>query len=410
MALEAGQTGMVGAFLEHWGPGVAGRVDGERECAVHAATAMGSAEMVRLLLEAGAEVHPATESESPLHHAARRGLRTIARLLIDHGARLDAQASRPVHFRRGVTNLHVKDLTGTPLHFATAAGQVEIVRLLLAAGADVNAQIGASDGGADQVSGRGTPLLLAVAEGHLEIVRMLLEAGADPEVRYSGRQDGPVAATHSLTFGRRWRGATPMHVAVANSLCGAGRLCGDTAVFVDIMDELLTHGAGTETPNEAGDTPLHWAVAENRPGVVDFLLGRGASVGAQNRKGDTPLHWASLFDSADTTALLLGAGADANVQNCGSSDAVDLLKASRWWFSGHEYRKFAGAKPGADESPDGGDTPLHLAAAFGQPGVLRALLEHGARVRVQNTGGFTPLHWGSRRGERQVVAILCECL
>lgn len=45
-----------------------------------------------------------------------------------------------------------------------------------------------------------------------------------------------------------------------------------------------------------------------------------------------------------------------------------------------------------DEQDGSGCTPLHVAAAVGHSGVVRALLAHGARASAQDARGSTPLH------------------
>lgn len=79
------------------------------------------ADMVELLLEAGADLTVQNQwGRAPLHVAARRGCSDVAVLLLARGADPDAAT------REGWTTLHV----------AYRAGQPELVELLLAAGAD----------------------------------------------------------------------------------------------------------------------------------------------------------------------------------------------------------------------------------------------------------------------------------
>ena len=48
--------------------------------------------------------------------------------------------------------------------------------------------------------------------------------------------------------------------------------------------------------------------------------------------------------------------------------------------------------PQVDEQDGSGCTPLHVAAAVGHAGVVRALLAHGARASALDPRGSTPLH------------------
>ena len=51
-------------------------------------------------------------------------------------------------------------------------------------------------------------------------------------------------------------------------------------------------------------------------------------------------------------------------------------------------------------------TPLHVAAYYGQPGVARVLLQHGANRTVRDREGHTALELATSRGHDAVVAAL----
>jgi ankyrin repeat protein len=53
-----------------------------------------------------------------------------------------------------------------------------------------------------------------------------------------------------------------------------------------------------------------------------------------------------------------------------------------------------------------GWTPLHIAAAGGDPGVIALLLHHGADVHAQSHIGTTPLDNATTRGGRKAVIDL----
>src|SRR5271163_1002360 len=100
-------------------------VDKEGCSLLHTATKVGNAEIVRLLLEHGADARALAtqwgENEQPMHFAAEAGNAEVAKLLLQHGARADA-----------------RDAYGnTPLLCAAECGSVEVVKLLLGKGVDV---------------------------------------------------------------------------------------------------------------------------------------------------------------------------------------------------------------------------------------------------------------------------------
>ena len=112
----------------------------------------GHIEIVRALLAAGANV----DDISLIRAVKYDKFRTLARLLIEYGA-----------------NVNLEDNIGrTALIWASGEGDIEIVRLLIEYGATVNHQ-----------SKRGrTALVLASLNGHIEVVRALLEAGANVDL------------------------------------------------------------------------------------------------------------------------------------------------------------------------------------------------------------------------------------
>ena len=120
-------------------------------------------EIVKLLINAGADVNKEDDGYTALHFATDMGHTEIVKLLINAGADVNIKDG-PAYGR-------------TPLHYATYKGYTEIVQLLIDAGVNVNIKDG---------HGR-TPLHMASNMEHKEIVKLLIEAGADP---YIPDQDG----------------------------------------------------------------------------------------------------------------------------------------------------------------------------------------------------------------------------
>ncbi|VUC20102.1 unnamed protein product [Clonostachys rosea] len=131
----------------------------EGTSALYLATWHGHQEVVRLLLDHGADVHQATkdsrfiEGSTALHEAARQRSEEIARLLIDAGA--DVQAA---------------DENGrTALHVAVTYSSEAVVDLLLARGVDINAHYGEE---------KETILHHAVYTMNIAMMQHLLQKGA----------------------------------------------------------------------------------------------------------------------------------------------------------------------------------------------------------------------------------------
>jgi ankyrin repeat protein len=191
------------------------------------AAGLGQAQMVELLLTAGADVLAVEPrmGATALHKAAQSGNADVAGLLLDHGAFIDQQSpilgntplmDAVLHkheeavrllLRRGArttvrnhwqqTALELADYDGLDaiahlirrrdesdaeqiraltLTAAVQAGDIAEVERLIGAGARVNERTPLVGGFDDDY----TPLGVAAREGHADIVRVLLDAGADP--------------------------------------------------------------------------------------------------------------------------------------------------------------------------------------------------------------------------------------
>ncbi|KAL2833213.1 ankyrin repeat-containing domain protein [Aspergillus pseudoustus] len=162
----------------------------------HARTALciacykGNANLVRILLTHGANVHGAPQpGQTPLGIAATRGHAEILCLLLAHGAGVNSitgpphlhytallNASRACHSRivelllaHGASISHADYYGHTALSHAATCGDVGTIQALVAAGAEVDAP---------DYKGR-TPLSWAVTESHPEAAQTLIQAGAD---------------------------------------------------------------------------------------------------------------------------------------------------------------------------------------------------------------------------------------
>lgn len=237
---------------------------------LHLACRAGHAEVVRLLLDAGADGDRADRfGEVPLLDACQRGHVGVVRVLLAAGAGTDPPCRR----------------LGTPLHAACCGGHVEAVRLLLAAGADKDTDSG----------GRGwTPLYRACLAGRLEAAEVLLAAGADKE--------------RSDDYGR-----TPLYTA-----CERGH--------VEVVRLLLDAGADKDRHDDAGRTPLHVACRGVYVDVVRLLLEAGARFDGMTSHGWTPLCFTASrvysMDRLEIILMLLLAGANARQRGPDGSTAL----------------------------------------------------------------------------------------
>lgn len=138
-------------LLEH-GAGINTHSNEFKESALTLACYKGHLDMVRYLLEAGADQeHKTDEMHTALMEASMDGHVEVARLLLDSGA----QVNMPT------------DSFESPLTLAACGGHVDLAMLLIERGANI-----------EEVNDEGyTPLMEAAREGHEEMVALLLQQG-----------------------------------------------------------------------------------------------------------------------------------------------------------------------------------------------------------------------------------------
>ncbi len=321
-AARRGDAGAVEALIEA-GADV-GITGGDGSTALLWASHRDDLDTARRLLEAGAAVDAANDlGATPLWAASQNGSRAMVRLLL--GAAADPDLAL---------------LSGeTPVMVAARAGSAEVVELLAGAGADL-----------DRRGSRGqTALMWAVAQHHADVVGALLAHGADPHVRsdvwsqvmgvpphgqYGYNREIPHGGNTALLFAAR---------------------AGDLASALLLVDA----GADVNDTNAWGVSAVTMAAHSGYRELVAFLLERGADPDAAEA-GFAALHEAVLRRDAELAAVLLDHGADPNV----------LL---RTWTPARRASRDYNFRPSLI-----GATPFWLAARFGEVGLMRLLVAHGA--------------------------------
>jgi ankyrin repeat protein len=211
----------------------------------------GAADVVKLLIEKGADVCYGHQGFTVLMAAAEGGDRTVVRLLLAKGAGVKARTR----------------VGWTALHAAALAGDLGLAEDLLAHGAEVNAR--------EKFHGR-TPLLWAAARGRADLVKLLLNHGADAKVRES------------------FNGATALIWAAASERGDLG-----------LVKLLLEKGADLGAKDDRGDWALDWARRRGCREIVHALEQTSAQGRAEEPKQPPRRRGENTVASAVAAALPL---------------------------------------------------------------------------------------------------------
>jgi ankyrin repeat protein len=277
-------------------------------------------EKVRLLLSRGADVNGASQrGRTALQAAARSdGSAAIVRLLLDAGAdakAVDGSKANALHaatlgndtetirlIAAAGADVNAVDFAGfTPLIHAGANRNLDAIRVLLAKGANVNARSG--DGSFQKVKagsialGHWTALIASVAIATPELVRTLLDAGAGvnvPDVR----------------------GMTPLMLAVATDRQN-----------IDVIRMLIARGADVNARSLAGETALDWAVKIGAKPAIDVLRRAGAHETVRETVAVPPAAAVDVRAAVERSRTLLAKASVTSAANggCASCHAHNIV-------------------------------------------------------------------------------------
>ncbi|KAF7854142.1 uncharacterized protein EAF02_011760 [Botrytis sinoallii] len=330
--------------------------------AMHYAAANGHIEIVRILIEAGANAsisQPDDDYNTPLDLAARKGHKEVLKFLLENGADINGNS-----------------VGANALHTAARAGMKDMVQFLLNAGAQVNATS----------SIKGDALQSASSEGRVEVVKLLLENGAIFQGHEDSLYGNPLsAAAHKGSF--------------------------------ELVDLFLQRGISINTSGGRYGNPLQSAVNAQHihPNIefIRYLLSKGADVNAQGGQDGSALqaavnrHGRPLEPHMlEIIHLLLEKGADVNISG---GTAGGVLQAAA--ASGHDRLVQLFIEHGASiDSSDGlYGSALTNACYHGHKSTVRLLLRAGAKMYSDELPGLnTPLEAAAEGGHTEIVKILLD--
>ena len=156
-----------------------------------------------------------------------------------------------------------------------------------------------------------------------------------------------------------------------------------------------------------GDLRLVDAAKRQDKATLRALLQQRVDVNAIQADGATALHWAVYWDDLEAANLLIRARAAVN-----AADDLGVTPLSLACANGNagivEALLKAGAKPNA-AALETRETPLMAAARTGNVRVVKALLAYGADVNARETAHEqTALMWAAAHRHPQIVKALVE--
>lgn len=341
-------------------------------------------------------VDAVTGQWAPLHAAAAHGRADVVSLLLDAGAPIDQVV--PVH--------------GTALMCAVSCGHLEVVRVLLERGANVDLRSSHVEQNAVLIAAiRDEYAVFDLLVAHGARVTDVCDANGYSSVHYAAQSSrggrvcirilGMAGENDALETVAARDGRRPLHVAAHSGNVEALEVL---LAFIETSCMLRQSDAvlDVDARDTRGCTPLMYAASAGCAAAVRLLVEYGADVNAAAAAaGDrvTPLYLACEAGVVDCCRLLLDAGARADAR-VGPLDYTCLHVAAQngrtevcTLLAQHAVATNSTANVALDARTTHGHTAVWLASRYGHPGALVQLLRRRASPSIAELlTGLTPLH------------------
>lgn len=261
------------------------------------------AEVVNILVDAGANVNETCGRYFPLLLAVENNNEQVVKILVDAGARVNEPCENPVDH-----------CSFSLLYLAVARNNEKIVKILIDSGAK------------DDTS---TLLSLAVQNNSEQIVKMLIDAKQDVN-SHSKYSESPVSLAATCNH---------KNTKIIELLINAGAKVHDHLELEQVLDWddfnavkiLIKAGANVNTrSNNRGWTAFHLAAMNNDTAMINYLLSRGADANIKDHSGLTPLQRAALCNQDDShlkviQILLKNVGTGNSLKDSADAKLFQLL-------------------------------------------------------------------------------------
>nr|XP_023017767.1 rabankyrin-5 [Leptinotarsa decemlineata] len=320
-------------------------VNSEGETALHLACSKNCRQLVRSLVELGANANLLTNElrQSALHYAIKSNSEECIRALIDFNTELEKTENTAES--RVPCNFNLADMNGdTPISLALNEGYNHLVPVLIEGKADVNIRNGKDF----------TLLHLAILKEDSSTAIFLLNHGVDINAKTSDYE-------------------TPLQLAIHCRLA-------------DVVDALCTRGVDMSATDKHENCALWAALDHGQEDIASILVRHGADTDCWGPGPEgcrqTLLHRAIDENKEAAAIFLIQAGCDLNSPRMPGPNGA-----------------------GGDEAKDK-RSPLHLCCQWGLEPVVRTLVEHRANVNIRDAENKTPLHIAIESQQDEIISLL----
>jgi ankyrin repeat protein len=405
------------------------------ETPLHVAAGGQNPQLVRLLIEHGANVNAKNNSLfTPMMYAAEYCKSSTAKLqtikyLIEKGAEVNAQSKngwtalmlvckngKPgAHRQKAVEHLIKK---GADVNMATNYGWTALLllfyeqdpgedglvisKMLIEKGADVNAK--------NKI--QWTPFMSAVRFGEpsaekLKTVRYLLKKGANVNAKNKHQWTPLMHAVNNGKAGKEKIALITLLIEKGASINAVNKYK-ESAIFfaqdVQTLSLLLENGAHIDLKNRRERSPLMHALVEGRDEVAKLLIEKGCNINLKDLMGRNALLLATQYDRGELIDLLLQQGAEAGAKTPFGETA--LYYASK---KGSAELISTLIKKGDPIDLKGGYykwPPVSYACRWGNYDAVKVLVENGAALNVYSDEGWTPTMYAVYGNFEPIIQLL----
>ncbi|KAL6831423.1 ankyrin repeat-containing domain protein [Trichoderma sp. SZMC 28015] len=401
-----------------------GNISHRERNALLVAVKVGNYELVKRLMKRGILPDSNDDIQTPLYLASFHGHTNILRLLLDEGADVDKSSENgwtPLHAAYdNPTNVklllsHDADInaiseSGSIIHLVAKHNKVEVLSILLSHNTRPNLELlTVYDTYTDM-----TALCIACILGHADIMKLLLQNGANVNHR---TLDGSfplefcfkAAATNSLSVIDTLLEFRPDLSQADNS--------GNTILHninsstpLAVIKLLYTAGSNVLAINKKGETALGLAVSRNKE-AARFFISRGVNVNTYTPETGTILTMLAAEGDWELFKTVIDGGGNIHLAHeRGFEHTLLCLALSGPWGDSRQnivryLLESSQYDPNIKCNNGHCEYPIFKAVAI-TPEATTLLLQHGANMEVNDTLGRRPMHISAFRNIACVKVLL----